>query len=340
MDMPISTMVGLFAFGLPMVCLCLPIPIHAEASWAAVAIRQYQETGPSNIHLYLYTLDGKQIRQLTGTAGLDDISPLADRTGKSIYFFRQASVPGQKTKEGAYVLNLLTNRLARLSPAQAKLREKQCEPTFSPVLFSWPSDKTFQVDDTEGKGATSCLSPNENDKLICRPNPTYSESNWNMNNGPPTLYFLRTKGSPEILPLASLPDYQVYFSGDVYLELKGNPFVLGPEYKALFMTRHMDSTAGNALWALDLKAKRWIEMSQNAGLLYYIPGQPGVTLLHSSRYEDLGKSGKCVNCGYLEFWDATFHSVRLGPPTSLFHGAVIYYGSGGSLVLPDPQYGS
>ena len=106
------------------------------------------------------------------------------------------------------------------------------------------------------------------------------------------------------------------------------------------MTQHIDSTTGNGVWILDLKARRWKMMSENGGLLYFVPGRTGVTMINSSRYEDLGKSGLSVNCGYLEFWDATFHPVRLGPPTSLFHGATIYYGSGKTLILRDPEYGS
>jgi hypothetical protein len=321
----------LLAFSFPALAL-------AQAAEAVVAIRQYQEAGPSNIHLYLYTLDGKLVRQLTNTPGLDDVSPMLDRAGKSVLFSRQATTRDLKAKEGDYVLDLRTNKIEGLSPAEAKIQEKRYEPTLQPIEFSWPSDKTYLPDAAEGKDATSCQSPDGNYKLICQPNAAYSGTNWN--SGPQFLYFLRSKGSSQTVALDTLGGEPLLPTSAVYLELKGNPFVLTPGSKALFMTRHIDSTDGSGLWVFDLKAKRWTEMSENAGLLYFVPGRTGVTLLHSSRYEDLGKSGLVVTCGYLEFWSATFHPTRLGPPTSLFHGAAIYYGSGKTLILRDPEYGS
>ena len=266
---------------------------------------------------------------------------MLDRTGKSIFFSRQATAPNLTAREGDYVLDLETNKLVRLSQTESKIQEKKYEPTLQPIEFSWPWDKTYEPDAAEGKGATSCRSPDGDYKLICKPNPAYSDTNWNDANGPPFLYFLRTKGSKPI-SLDSLSSDQTFCTSnsEVYLELNDNPFVLTPGYAALFMKRHIDSTSGNGLWVLDLKTKHWTEMSENAGLLYFVPGQTGVTLLHSSRYENLGMSGLVVTCGYLEFWDATFHPVRLGPPTSLFHGASIYYGPGKTLVLRDPEYGS
>jgi hypothetical protein len=88
---------------------------------------------------------------------------------------------------------------------------------------------------------------------------------------------------------------------------------------------------------LDLKAKQWTEMSDSEGELYFVPGQTSVTLLHFSEERTFDLN---LQCCYLEFWDATFHPIRLGPTTSCFHGATIYYGSGHTLILRDPGYGS
>jgi hypothetical protein len=325
---------------LSLASLFLPVLGKTEPAQAVISIRQYQEVGPSNIHLYLYTLDGKLIRQLTNTPGFDDLSPIFDWSGKSVLFFRQASTRELKAKEGNYILNLSTNKFLRLSSEEAKAQEGHYKPTFQPAEFSWPSDKSYRTDTAEGRGATVCQSPDGKYQLIRKPNPDYSDSNPTDDKGGQIVYFLQTKGDSETLSLDFLPGLLINSLSDNYLELNGNPFVVTSGYAVLFMTRHVDSTEGNSLWAFDLRSKKWIEMSGNAGLLYFAPEHTGVILLHSARYENLGKSGKVVSCGYLEFWDTTLHPVRLGPPTSLFHGAAIYYGAGETLILQDPDYGS
>jgi hypothetical protein len=123
---------------------------------------------------------------------------------------------------------------------------------------------------------------------------------------------------------------------------------------------------------LDLKSKSWTVMSDyGGGVLYLVPGQSGVLLIHSSWPES--HFGLNLDCCYLQFWDAphtpssnpvapngiNYYShngaepasssspvtsdilpVQFGPETSVFHGAAIFYGSGQTLILPDPEWGS
>jgi hypothetical protein len=292
-------------------------------------------------------MDGKLVRQLTDNPRLDDISPMFDRAGKSVLFFRQAITPDLKAKEGGYVLDLNTNKLVKLSSEEAKLQEKHREPTLHAIDISWSMglDKMFQTDIAEGENAMSCQSPDGNYKLVSKPNPAFSESDLgNKNNGPPFMFFLRTKGSSETLPLDSLPGYPPYsdldyltFKDNPFPVLKGNPFVITPGFSALFMKR---DRRPYSLWMLELKTNQWTEISERSGTLYVVPGRTGVTLLHGPDYDPDANFGLNLDCCYLEFWDATFHPIRLGPTTSCFHGAAIYYGSGHTLILRDPGYGS
>jgi hypothetical protein len=152
--------------------------------------------------------------------------------------------------------------------------------------------------------------------------------------------YLKTRGSSSEVALASLPGFQPLYSPGDFLEVDGSPFIPEAGNEALFLTRHVDSTAGDDLWALDLRSLRWTEMSDNAGLMYVVAGRSGVILIHSSRYDPLGKSGKYVNCGYFEFWDATLRPTRLAPPTSLFHGGSVFYDRDRAIDVQDPDYGS
>jgi hypothetical protein len=310
-------------------------------SFAVLSIRQYRDTGPSDIHLYLYALDGGLLKQLTSTSGIDDEAPLFDSAGKTVLFFRHSTRPETKSAEGYALLDLATGTETPVSTKMLPSEERKHDPAIKPVLFSWPSDSTMRPDPVAGRNAYSCGTPDGEYRLIQRSNPAhgFDAGGWPTDNAP-FLYFIRQRGTGGETALASFPGYQPYFTAQNFLEMNGTPFVLMPGFQALFMDRHMDSTTGDALWVLDLHAKKWTEMSENAGLLYFIPGRTGVTLLHSSRYEDLGKTGQVVTCGYLEFWGESFHPVRLGPPTSLFHGGAIFFGEGRTLFLPNPDYGS
>ena len=43
---------------------------------------------------------------------------------------------------------------------------------------------------------------------------------------------------------------------------------------------------------------------------------------------------------YLEWWDAAFHHVVLGPPLSVTYGAATWYGNGETSAFVDEQRGS
>jgi hypothetical protein len=350
----------------------LPAKAIAAQPQLVVSARQYQEVGPSNIHLYLYTLKGTLVRQLTNTPGLDDVSPMFDRAGETVLFFRLASTPDLKAKEGCYVLDLRTNTLKKLSSEKTKFEERRREPTLSAVNLGGNDaplanlDKEFQADVAEGENSASCQSPDGNYKLIRKKGPYHRYE-----------YLLRIKGSSNVFSLLSLPGYSMddfvdepnpFQSDNPFLGVNGSPFVQTPGFSALFLRR---SKRPSTVWMLDLKAKRWTEISDWSGEIYIVPRQTGVTLLQGS-LESIGKSPLGLVCCYLEFLGATnipphysaapnginyypsngtastnqqtaiseIHPIRFGPPTSCFHGAALFYGSGQTSILPDPQMGS
>ncbi len=56
--------------------------------------------------------------------------------------------------------------------------------------------------------------------------------------------------------------------------------------------------------------------------------------------EPLGDSGKTVLSAYLEWWNATFKPVVLGPPLSVTYGAATWYDNSETSVIVDEQRGS
>jgi hypothetical protein len=178
-----SPMKLFLSIGLLLLSACL---LHAEG-FAVLAIRQYQDVGDSNIHLYLYSLDGHLIRQLTQTPGFDDAAPEIDREGKTVLFHRSPSTPAAQGG-GYYLLNIESAKMTLIAGSALKLEQKRREPSLKLTEFSEPSDTTLKADPSLGKGAESCSSPDGKYTLISRPNPAYNEND--PGDEPATLYYL------------------------------------------------------------------------------------------------------------------------------------------------------
>lgn len=280
-----------------------------------VSARQYLVKGDSNVHLYLYSLDGKLIKQLTNVPGQDDRSPMFSHDGKSIRFTRTTSGAGLTNVSGKYTLQLATGVIDRL-PDGPPL---DFNPTLATTEFG---DLAFVSDD-----ANSDTSLDKNFTLIQK-NP---DSN-------PT-YFLKTSNTAKPQPLSSFPGYEKSPNDtpDGYLCSKESPFLLGPSnYGALFVNRHRES-----MWVFDLHGKTWHKMQPDwlPGDIYAPQGKAGFYFVRCSM-DNLGDTGKSVLCGYLEWWDAQFHHVLLAPPLSVIYGAATYYGDGETSCFVDEQRGS
>jgi len=301
-----------------------------DTPFVVVAIRQYQVVGTSNVHLYLYGLDGKLKKQLTDILGLDDEQPALDYDGQTVIFTRTASDTKLKAKAGRYILDLATGDLQRLSPG---VTHNDDESGYSPELsfdqlvswIDWPSDPK------EGTGASSVSSIDSAYKLISVPKQTTGDP-----GNPGATYLVKTKQDAKAVPITDLPGFMPLEYVDNYESFYGadnSPFILGPSFATAFLRHHLGSTDGEQIWGLDLTAKKWTKMSENGGNLYHLPNAAGVFLVADSRYEPLGKTGKTVNCAYLEWWDAHLKMARLSPPLSVFYGAAFHFGQDENAVI-------
>ena len=68
---------------------CLVATIARGASEIVIAIRYLQAQGTSHSHLYLYSEDGKLLRQLTKDNSGQDSAPIFSPDGETIVFTRE-----------------------------------------------------------------------------------------------------------------------------------------------------------------------------------------------------------------------------------------------------------
>jgi hypothetical protein len=318
-------------FGLLAVWLLLAHGVAcADEVSVIVSSRQYQEVGPSTIHLYLYGLDGRLKKQLTNAPGLDDEQPAFNFDGTTVLFTRTASNPKLQRNAGRYTLELATGKLTRLREGVTdNWGYSDYVPQISLEGLGNLPDSIWAADVQDGTGARSITALNSAFQLISMPNAAdlqYPGQDYSIRFGP----------EPAAVPIVQIPGFMPASQVDHYesfLAVNASPFLVGPSFAAMFLRHHLNSTDGEQIWGLDLHARKWTLMSGNGGSLYHGPNGAGVFFVDDSRYETLGKSGLSVNCAYLEWWDAHLNRTRLAPPQSVFYGAAIHFDQGSNAVI-------
>jgi hypothetical protein len=290
---------------------------QAAETLIVASIRQYQIEGRSNIHLYLYGLDGLLKKQLTDVVGCDDIDPMFTYDGQSVYFTRKSTLAQTASETGLYKLDLATDQATREKENESYTDVAVDELDYS---FAVPADSWNVAERND------CLSPDRIYRITLKAMPAPDP-----NVNPPMEHLLSVHGQPAV-DIATLADFPVDVSKDYYSleELNGTPFVTSTDYAAVFLVHHLDSTDGDQIWGLDLQSLRWTKMSENGGQIYHPPGAPGVFFACDSLYVPLGHTGHTVNCSYLEWWDNHFKMAKLAPPLSVFYSAAIVHASTGS----------
>jgi hypothetical protein len=294
--------------------------LRADETLIVASIRPYQLVGASNIHLYLYGLDGTLKKQLTNTIGCNDVNPSFSYDGKSISFTRQSTLAKTASDAGLYQLDLATGSLTRAKEDDSYFNVPVDLLDYS---FAVPTDSWNVAEKND------CLSPDGIYRITLKPMPAPDR-----NVNPPMQHLLSVRGQPAV-DVATLSGFPADIAKDYYglEQLNGTPFVTASGYVAVFLVHHLDSTDGDQIWGLDLSSLHWTKMSQNGGEIYHPPGAPGVFFACASLYEPLGKSGKTVNCCYLEWWDNHFKVTKLTPPLSVFYSAAVFHPATGQ---PNP----
>jgi hypothetical protein len=296
----------------------------AEDALIVASIRQFQAQGTSNIHLYLYSLDGTLKKILTKEPGLNDRDPVFSYDGKTILFMRYATDKAHNAQEGKFILDIESGAIHRYDPETADDPYKpwgnpdRLEGTFAEGSTGW-----LPID------TSSYLSPDGKYRITRLPNPAPK--------GEGHIYNLAVEGGPAT-PVASLPGFMSSDEIDGYESFfvsNGSPFVINGDFAAVFMRHHLGSTDGEQIWGLDLHAGKWTKISENGAVLYHPPSASGIFSDTDELYQPLGKTGHTVNCSYLDWWDVRLNRHRLGPPLSYFYSAAIFHTPGNTVTITD-----
>ena len=311
----------------------LLLPISARAtSEIVVAIRYLQSEGTSHSHLYLYRDDGKFLRQLTTENFGQDVDPIFAPDGEMIVFTREKgseplefwsvrplggaptkldSEPDwyEKTKTSAY----FTNRESEKPSDSPSPASESAQPSTSPSGAGMIGERK------------SYKAPDGSVELILREDPSDPDDqvNGERHGKHYVLRYLKTGiqadfgalpgffGVYEILHDRQNPDRQFLFEGLL---------------RVAFFGLHLNSTDGDATFALDLNGPRFVRLSPNWAAPVPLPNEAAFLTLTENRYVQIPGGTKTANCSYIERWDAQLQKVRYAKPkaAAIFYGASMY----------------
>jgi hypothetical protein len=288
-------------------------PAKKAPAELAVAIRYLKAEGVSHSHVYLYREDGKLLRQLTKDDSGQDRDPFFSPDGQTIVFTREV-------KE--------TREFWSVEPLGKNLRKLDTVPEW---YAKAPNAPHFRYPDFEEekegvvKPEPKFTSPDGATELILRTVKGDEEDEYN-GPGHGKHFLLRDVKSGTQWEMGKLPG----FVGLVdLLELSSDPkvrFFMHPPQRIAFFGLHLNSTDGDTVFAVDLNARRIVNLSPNWAAAFPLPGEPAFLTFASVRYVPIPNSKKTANCSYLERWDAELKKVRYAAERSaaILYGASMY----------------
>jgi hypothetical protein len=291
-----------------------------------ISMRQYLIEGSSRIHLYLYGMDGVFKKALTNDPGFNDLEPAFDYEGKTILFRREAADKAHETQAGQYVVDVASGTIRRYDPKNdyfSRNYPDMFDSAFAPGSKGWVNINASVYHSSEGQFT---ISANPNPKPDTYAPPDNPGNIWSVQQGDKPA--LAVAGLPGFIPAQDIDYYESFFIGN------GSPFITAPGMTLAFLRHHLGSTDGEEVWGLDLTTMKGAKISGNGAAIYHPPSAPGVYVVSDALYQPLGKTGKTVNCSYLEWWDAHLKETRFGPDLSVCDSAAIYAGENANVVIP------
>jgi hypothetical protein len=303
--------------------------LAADEMQIAVSVRYLQIKGTSHAHIYLYSGDGKLIRQLTADEIVQDINPVFAPEGGEIVFTRKA-----KAGEQTWSVTTSGTRAHRLnaSPAWSQNQNKET-PRFTVLSMEWerwykdlpPSNSaaTPAPSPTSTPRPTRLVAPDNSVELIL--DRTGDEIKDYEHGELGKLYRFRDIKTGEESLVGSWPGFETIWDP---LHLRGREnsyFLIQPPLRTIFFFRHLNSTDGDAVYALDLNQRRIVRLSPNYATPIPVAGEPIFFTVTEERYLPLGDGKRTVNCSYLDCWDADFRKIRYARSVpAIFGGASVF----------------
>ena len=295
----------------------------------AVSIRYLQIDGTSHAHIYLYSGDGKLIRQLSSGATGQDVDPMFGPDGSEIVFTR-------KLKQGDELWAIEAsgkNRRALNAAPSWYDRKADDTPEFTSLNMEWEnwykdlaktdSDAKPRPNPTLTPAATRLVAPDGTAELILE---RTGDDKIDYDDGQlGKLYRFRDLKTGQESLVGTWPGFESIWS-PLHLRRHENTYFLNESpLRTVFFFRHLDSTDGDTVYALDLNRQRVVRLSPNYATPVPLTGYAGFFTVTEERYVPLGDGKRTVNCSYLDRWDAEFKKVRYaGSAAAIFGGGSIF----------------
>ena len=298
----------------------------APASEIVVAIRYLQAQGTSHSHLYLYREDGKLLRQLTNDNSGQERDPIFAPDGETIAFTREVGGADQ-----FWSIEPRGGNLRRLPAAPDWYQAARSSPYFTNNPESEPAAEASPSPSSQKQAAAGddddspprYTAPDGSVELILEV--SKEEEDYN-GPGHGKNYRLRDLKTKRDVTLGKLPGFEG-LAELLRLSTDGKQrFLLEPPLRVAFFDLHLDSTAGDTAFALDLKDRRIVRLSENWAAPIPLPGEPAFLTLTYHRYVPIPGSQKTANCKYMERWNAAWKKVRYAREgtAAICYGASIY----------------
>ncbi len=309
-----------------------------------VAIRYLQVKGVSHSHLYLFTENGRLLRQLTAQKEGQDRDPCFSPDGKYIAFIREL---GHGRSYRAIGTDGRNEHALSEAPSWTKLQPPS-QFTYAPDVPN-PARPGERVLDVGVKpGPITYLAPDGSQSLVLQDDPARADETAGYFPKTLNLRDEHTGNEQSVEEMAEVAlgqtvpskGHPIERSGGALIDwplfCDGSPFLLNPPLRVVFGGQHRDSTNGEGRFAVDLNTKRVYELTFNWADIIPDPQKPQFWCSCEERYRELGDGKRTVNCLYLDRWDAR---CRFGADEpAIFRGASVWRPGAIPLILPQGEF--